>query len=160
MRSTVAPESRRAQASASSIITSLMVSMPMICAKGSAFSNRGGTASCFFLAGRSVGDGFGHSLGKGKVWALWAQTSSFPSTSISFLSFDSRGAALCESPLSPWSWMGLSFQRPVCPCWSLQVPVRCLKIQDHTFHTLLHLKHQPVSVSDTCATLTAISTSP
>ena len=54
MRSAVALESRRVQASASLIMTSAMVSMPMICANGSAFSNRGGTASCFFLAGRSV----------------------------------------------------------------------------------------------------------
>ena len=49
MRSAVAPESRRAQAFTSSIMTSAMVSMPMIYAIGSAFSNQGGTASCFFL---------------------------------------------------------------------------------------------------------------
>ena len=140
MRSAVAPapESRRAQASASSIVMSATFSVPMICAKGSAFSNQGGMASCFFLARRSVGDGFGQSLEKGRVWALWAQTSSFPPTLISFVSFSLRGAALSEPPLSLWSWMGLLFQWPVCPCWSLQVPGRCLKIQGHTFHTLHH----------------------
>ena len=135
MRSVVALESRRAQASASSIIMSATVSVVIICAKGLAFSNQGGTASCFFLAGRSVGDGFGWTLGKGKAQALCAHTSSFPLTSISFLSFDLRGAALSESPLSPWSWMGLSCQGPVCPYWSLQVPRRHLKIQGHTSHT-------------------------
>ena len=135
MRSAVAPESRRAQASASLIMTSAMVSVPMICANGSAFSNRGGTTSCFFFAGRSVGDGFGWSLGKGKAWALWAQTSSFPPTSISFLSFDSRGVALSKSPSSLWSWLGLLFWGSACPCWSLQVPGKCLKIQGHSFHT-------------------------
>ena len=51
MRSAVAPESRRAQASASSVITLAMVLVPIICANGLAFSNQGGTASCFFLAG-------------------------------------------------------------------------------------------------------------
>ena len=66
----MAPESRRAQASASSIMTSAMVSVPMICAKGSAFSNQGDTASCFFLVERSMGDGFGWSLGKGRAWAF------------------------------------------------------------------------------------------
>ena len=85
MGSAVAPESRRAQASASSMMTSAMVSMPMICANGYAFSNQGGTASCFFLVGRSVGDGFGQSLRKGLAWALWARISSFPPTSTSFL---------------------------------------------------------------------------
>ena len=138
MRSAVALESSRAQTSTLSIMTSATVSMPMICAKGSAFSNRGGTASCFFLAGRSVGDGFGQSLGKGKAWALWAQTSSFPPTLISFLWFDLRGVALSELPLSPWSWTGLLFWGPVCPCRSLQVPGRCLKIQGHSFHTPHH----------------------
>ena len=147
MRSTVAAESRRAQASTSLIMTSAMVSMPMICANGSAFCNRGGIASCFFLAGRSVGDGFGRSLGKGKAWVFWAQTSSFPPSSISFLSFDSRGEDLSKSPLSPWSWMGLLFWGPVCPCWSLQVPGRCLKIQGCTFHTPHHGIHsQPCCI--------------
>ena len=102
MRSAVALESRRAQASVSSIIMSATVSVPMICAKGSAFSNRGGTASCFFLVGRSVGDGFGWTLGKGKASAFCACTSSFPPTLISFLSFDSRGwlLASCLCPHS------------------------------------------------------------
>ena len=63
----MALESRRAQASVSSMIMSSMVSVPIICANRLAFSNQGGTASCFFLAGRSVGDGFGQSLGNGKV---------------------------------------------------------------------------------------------
>ena len=136
MRSAVAPESRRAQASASSIMTSATVSMPMICANGSAFSNQGGTASCSCLAGRSVGDGFGWPLGKGKAWALWARTSSFPPTlTFSSFLFNLRGAALSELPSSPWSWMGLLFRGSVCPCWSLQVPRRCLKIQGCTFHT-------------------------
>ena len=63
----MAPESRRAQASASLIMTSAMVSVPMICGKGSAFCNQGGTVSCFFLTGRSMGDGFGQSLGKGRA---------------------------------------------------------------------------------------------
>ena len=138
MRSAVALESRRAQVSASSIMTSAMVSVPMICCKGSAFSNQGGTASCFFFARRSVGDGFGWSLGKGRAWALWARTSSFPPTSISFVLFSSRGVALSKSPMSLWSWMGLSFRGPFCPCWSLQVPGRCLKIQGCTFHTPHH----------------------
>ena len=138
MRSAVSLKSRRAQASVSSIITSATVSVPIICAKGSAFSNLGSTASCFFLAGRSVGDRFGLTLGKGKTWALHARTSSFPPTLISFLSFDLRGAALSEAPLSPWSWMGLLLQGPACPCWSLQVPRRCLKIQGHTSCTPHH----------------------
>ena len=122
MRSAVALESRRAQASTSSIMMSATVSVPMICAHGSAFSNQGGMASCFFLAGISVGDRFGWSLEKGRAWALWAQTSSFPPTLISFVSFSLRGVALSELPLSPWSWMGLLFKSSVCPCWSLQVP--------------------------------------
>ena len=135
MRSAVALESRRAQASASSMITSPTVSVPTICAKGSAFSNRGGTVLCFFLVGRSVGDGFGQSLGKGKAWALWAHVSSFPPTlTFSFL-LDSGEVAVSESPLSLWSWMGLLFWGHACPCWSLQVPGRCFKIQGHTFHT-------------------------
>ena len=91
---------------------SAMVSVPMICAKGCAFSSQGGMASCFFLAGRSVGDRFGQSLGNGKAWALWAWTYSFPPSSISFVSFSSRGVALSELPSSLWSWMGLLFQVP------------------------------------------------
>ena len=94
MRSAVALESRRAQASASLIIMSATVSVPIICAKGSAFSNQGGTASCFFVVGRSTGDKFRWTLGKGKAWALCAHTSSFPPTSISFLSFNLRGQLL------------------------------------------------------------------
>ena len=97
----MALESRRAQASASSIMTSAAVSMPMICANGSAFSNQGGTASCFFLAGRSVGDGFEWSLGKGKTWAIWAWTSSFPPTLTFSFFLDLGEVALSESPLSP-----------------------------------------------------------
>ena len=119
MRSAVALESRRAQTSASSMITSAMVSVPIICANRLAFSNQGGTASCFFLMGRSVGDRFGQSLGKGKAWALHAHTSSFPPTSIFSLSLSLRGEALSESPSSPWSWMGLSLQGPACTCWSV-----------------------------------------
>ena len=138
MRSAVAPELRRAQASTSSIMTPATVSVPMICAKGSAFSNRSGMASCFFLAGRSVGDRFGQSLGKGRAWAFWAQTSSFPPTLISFVSFGLRGVALSKLPSSPRSWTGFSFWGPVCPCWSLQFPGRCLKVQGHTFHTPHH----------------------
>ena len=101
MRSVVALESKRAQASASSMITSAKVSVPMICANGSAFSSQGGTASCFFLAGRSVGEGFGWFLKRGETWALCACTSSFPPTSIPFTSLDFRGAAPNESPSSP-----------------------------------------------------------
>ena len=138
MRSVVAPESRRAQASVSSMIMSATVSVPIICAKGLAFSNQGGTASCFFLAGRSVGDRFGQTLGKGKAWALCARTSSFPPTLISFLSFNLRGVALSESPLSLWSWTDLLLQGPACPCWSLWVPRRHLKIQGYTSHTPCH----------------------
>ena len=135
MRSAVAPESRRPQASVSLMIMLAMVSVPIICANGSAFSNRGGTASCFFLVGRSVGDRFGQSLGKGKAWTLCAHVSSFPPTSTFSFSLDSRGVALSESPSSPWSWMGLSVLGPACPCWSFQVPRRHLKIQDCTSHT-------------------------
>ena len=138
MRSVVAPESRRAQASMSSMITSTTVSVPIICANRSAFSNRGGRASCFFLVGRSVGDEFGHSLGKGKAWALHAHASPFPPTLIFSFSLNSRGVALSESPLSPWSWTGLLLQGPACPCLSLQVPRRHLKIQGHISHTLHH----------------------
>ena len=57
MRSAVTPESSRAQALASSIITSAIVSVSMICVRGSAFNNWGSTALCFFLGGRSVGEG-------------------------------------------------------------------------------------------------------
>ena len=96
MRSAVAPESRRAQVSASLIITSATVSVPIICARGLAFSNQGGTASCFFLVGRSVGDRFGWTLGRGKAWALCAHTSSVPPTPISFLSFNLRGQLLAN----------------------------------------------------------------
>ena len=104
------------------MITSATVSVPIICADGLTFSNRGGTASCFFLVGRSVGDRFGQSLGKGKAWALHAHTSSFPLTSIFFLSLDLRGVALSESPSSPWSWMGLLLQGPAWPCWFCRSP--------------------------------------
>ena len=132
----MALESRRAQASASSMIMTATVLVPIICANGLAFSNLGGTASCLVLAGRSVGDGFGWTLGKGKAWVLCAHTSSFPPTSISSLSLDLRGAALSESPLSPWSWMALLLQGPACPCWSLQVSRRNFKIQgtSHSSH--------------------------
>ena len=138
MRSAVAPESQREQASASSMIMLATVSVPIICANGLAFSNQGGTASCFLLVGRSVGDGFRWSLGKGKAWALCACTSSFPPTSISFLSLNLRGAALSESPSSLWPWTSLSLWGPACPCWSLQVPRRHLKIWGHTFCTPHH----------------------
>ena len=138
MRLAMALEFREAQASTSLIKMSATVSVPMICANGSAFSNQGGMASCFSLARRSVGDGFGQYLGKGRAWALWAQTYSFQPTSIFFISFGLRGAALSESPSSLQLWIGLSFQGPVCPCWSLQVPGRCSKIQGPTFHTPHH----------------------
>ena len=126
MRSAVAPESKRAAASASSMITSAMVSLPIICANGSAFSNQGGTALCFFLAGRSVGERFGRFLGKGETWALCAHISSFPPTSISFTSL--------ELPSSWLIWTGLLLRGPASSCLSLQVPRRCLKIQGRTFH--------------------------
>ena len=126
MRSAVAQESRRAQASsASSMIMSAMVSVPIICANRLAFSNQGGTASCFFLAGRSVGDGFGWFFGKRKAWALCTHTSSFPPTLIFSFSLDLRGVGLSGSPLSLWSRTGLSLQEPAGSCWSLQVPGRC-----------------------------------
>ena len=107
MRSVAAPESKRAQASASSMTTSAMVSVLMICANGSAFSSQGGTASCFFLAGRSIGEGFGQPLEKGETQALCACTSSFPTTSIPFTLLNSRGAAANESLLSPLIQTGL-----------------------------------------------------
>ena len=43
-----------------------------------------------------------------------------------------------ESPLIPLVWTGLLFQGPAGSCLSLQVPGRCLKIPDHTFHILHH----------------------
>ena len=135
MRSAVAPESRRAQASASSMIMSATVSVLIICANGSVFSNRGGTASCFFPAGRSVGDGFEWFLGKGQTQALCACISSFPPTLISFVSLTSRGLASSEPPSFQLIWTCLSLWGPASPCWSLQVPGRCLKIWGHTFCT-------------------------
>ena len=146
MRSAVAPESRRAQASASLMIMSATVLVPIICANGSAFSNQGGTASCFFLARRSVGDGFGLFLGKGKARALCTCTSSFPPTSIFSLSLNSRGAALSVSPLFPWSWTGLLLWASAGSCWSLQVPRRCLKIWGRTFH----IPHCGINVPPYC----------
>ena len=110
----------------------------MICANGSAFSNQDGTASCFFLAGRSVGDGFGQFLGKGGTQALCACISSFPPTSISFASLILRGLTPSEFPLFQLLWTGLSLWEPVSSCWSLQVPGRCLKIQGRTFHIPHH----------------------
>ena len=108
-----------------------------------------GKASCFFLVGRSVGDGFGWTLGKGKAWALCGLTSSFPPTLISLFSFNLRGTALSKSHLSLWSWMGLSLWRPICPCWSLQAFKNSGLYISHSSSwnwcpTLLHLKHQPV----------------
>ena len=138
MRSVVALESKRAQASASLMITSATVSVPTICANGSAFSSQGGTASCFFLAGRSIGEGFGLFLQKGETWALYTCTSSFPPTSIPFTSLDLRGMAPNESPSSLSIWTGLSLLGPASSCLSLQVPGRCLKIQDQTFHIPYH----------------------
>ena len=79
-------------------------------------------------------------MGLDGLWERGKHGLLFP-THINFFSFFcsiQRGAALSESPLSPWSWMGLLFQGPVCPCWSLQVPGRCLKIQGCTFHTPHH----------------------
>ena len=73
-------------------------------------------------------------LGKGKSWALCTRTSSFPPTLIFSLSLNLRGAALSESPSSPWSWTGLLLQGPASSCWSLQVPGRCLKIWGGTFY--------------------------
>ena len=138
MRSAVAPESKRAQASASSMITLATFSVLMICVSGSAFSSRGGTASCFLLAGRSVGEGFGWFLEKGETWALCAHTSSFPPTLIPFTSLNLRGVAPNESPSSPLIWTGLSLWGPAGSCFSLQVPGRCLKIQGQTFHIPHH----------------------
>ena len=113
MRSAVAPKSKRAQASASSMLISLAtVSVLMICANRSAFSSQSDTALCFFLAGRSVGEGFGWFLEKGETQALCACTSSFPPTSIPFTSLDLRGAAPNESPLSPLIWTGLLLWEP------------------------------------------------
>ena len=122
MRSAVTLESRRAQASASWIMTSATVSVPMICANGSAFSNQGSTASCFFLAGRSVGDRFGWSLGKGKAWALWAWTSSFPPT-LTFSFFSIWGKWLLVSHLCPhslgWAFCSRGLPALAGPCRSL-----------------------------------------
>ena len=129
MRSVVAPESKRAQASASLMI---------ICANGSAFSSQGGTALCFFLAGRSVGNGFGWFLGKGETWALCTHTSFFPPTLIPFTSLNLRGVAPNESPSSPLIWTGLLLRGPAGSCLSLQVLRKCLKIQGQTFHIPHH----------------------
>ena len=137
MRSAVALESRRAQALASLMIMSATVSVLIICANGSAFSSQGGTASCFFLAGRSVGEGFGWFFGKGEAWALCIHTSSFPLTSISFSSLNSRGQLLV-SHLHPCS-LGLAFASGAC--WILLIlagPRRDLKIQGQTFHIPHH----------------------
>ena len=138
MRSAVALESKRAQASASSMITSAIVSVLMICANGSEFSSQGGTASCFFLARRSVGDGFGRFLEKGETLALCAHTSSFQPTLIPFILLNLRGVAPNESPLSLLIWTGLSLWGPAGSCLSLQIPGRCLKIQGQTFHISHH----------------------
>ena len=129
MRSAVALESKRAQASASSMITLTTVSVLIICANGSAFSSQGGTASCSFLGGRSIGKGFGWFSGKGKTWALCTHTSSFPPTLIPFTLHNLMGMAPNESPSSLSIWTGLSLQGPAGSCLSLQVPGRCLKIQ-------------------------------
>ena len=134
MTSVVALESKRAQASASSMITSATVSVLIIYANGSAFSSQGGTALCFFLPGRSVRE----FLGKEETWALWTCISSFPPTSISFTLLNFRGAALSELPSSLSIWTGLSLWGPASSCLSLQVSGRCLKIQGQTFHIPHH----------------------
>ena len=133
MRSAVAPESRRAQASTSSIMTSATVSVPM------------DLHSAIEVAQHHVSSLQGdlYEMGLDSLWergrhGLYGPEHPLPHPLLfSFLLFDLRGAALSELPLCPWSWTGLSFQEPVCPCWSLQVPGRCLKIQGHTFHTLI-----------------------
>ena len=115
MRSTMALESRRAQASASSIITSATVLVPIICASGSVFNNWGGTASCFLLAGISVGEGSKRVLGKEGIWASCTSTYSFPPTSIPWFPFNLFSlseAALNELPSSPSVWTNLSIWRP------------------------------------------------
>ena len=124
----VALESKRAQASASSMITLAMVSVLIICANGSAFSSQGGTASCFFLAGRSMGEGFGLFIGKGETQASCTRIPSLPPTSISFALLNLRAVALNESPSSLLIWTGLSLWGPAGSCLSLQVLRRCLKI--------------------------------
>ena len=138
MRSVVALESRRAQASASLMITSATVLVLMICANGSAFSSWGGTALCFFLAGRSIGEGFGWFLGKGEKWALCTCTSSFPPTLIPVSLLDLRGVTPSESTSILLFLTGLSFQGPASSCVSLQVPRKCLKILDCTFQIPHH----------------------
>ena len=139
MRSAVAPESSRAQVLASSIITSAIVSIPIICARGSAFNNQRGTALCFFLTGRSVGEGLGQLLGKGSMWAASASISSFPPTSTSlspFIWVNLSATALTELHSLMLSWFGLLFWGTAGLCWSLQVP-------EPSLNTLGHISHIP-----------------
>ena len=142
MRSVVALESRRAQAFASSMTMSATVSVPIICANELAFSSQGGTASCFFLARRSVGDVFWMVFGKGESMGFMYLYLLFPTHLIFPVSLNSRGVALSKSPLSLWSWTGLLLWRPACSCWSFWVPRKCLKIQCQTFH----IPHQEIDV--------------
>ena len=119
------------------MMTSAMDSVPIIFANGSAFSNLGGTALCFLLAGRSVEEGLEQLLGKGGIQTSWASTSSFPPTSFSSFQFDSFGLGwmiLNGSPLSLLTWIGLSLWGPAGLGWSLWIPGLSLKTQGHTFH--------------------------
>ena len=70
-------------------------------ANGSAFISRGGMASCFFLAWRSVGDGLEQLLEKVGTWASCTLISSFLPTSASINGFALREVApihFCRFP--------------------------------------------------------------
>ena len=108
MISAVALESRRAQASASLMITSAMVLVLMTCANGSAFSSRGGTALCFFLAGRFHRKRVWMVLGKGGSMGLMYLHLLLP-THFDFCFFAQfEGAAPSGSPSILLIWTGLS----------------------------------------------------
>ena len=67
IKSAIAPGSNRAHASVLSMMMPPIVSVPMICASGSAFRSQGGTALCFVLAERSVGEEFFDLLDNGGI---------------------------------------------------------------------------------------------
>ena len=73
-------------------------------------------------------------LGKGGNTGLLGLYLLLP-THFDFLCFTYfKGVTPSESPSFQSILTGLSLQVPAGTCWSLQVPMRCLKIQGQTFH--------------------------
>ena len=162
MRSAVAPESRRAQASASSIMMSAMVSMPMIHIQQLRWYSIM-FLPCREICGRQVW------TGKGEGSSFTGPNLLFPThfNFLFFIWFEGSGSecvtfipVVLDGPFVPGACLPLLvfagpwevFQNSGSYISHSSSLNRCL--------TLLHLKHQPVNVSDACATLTAISTSP